>query len=307
MISANKIRRIAAKSGARNIKNIETDILLTFMLQLFHERGVLQHLAFKGGTMLRKMVFGPRGRLSTDLDFTATSELSPDDLTLFLIESLVEPYRGLTFSVGERKDWYLAESGCGASPLVCHADNPAGVRIKLEVSMRERPVLPVTTQPQLPLDHFPQLDFHPVDIPCLAFEEILAEKLRAASQRSKIRDLHDLAESADRPFDPPLVRGVAVLKLWNQREALDYPAIITRIRSHADYNLADLASLLRKDQKPDLDRLIDRVAGGYRFLGELTELERWVASDLSGHRQDLVEHLTEHLQQGARPNSLESA
>jgi predicted nucleotidyltransferase component of viral defense system len=193
--------------------------------------------------------------------------LSADDLTLFLIESLVEPYRGLTFSVGERKDWYLAESGCGASPLVCHADNPAGVRIKLEVSMRERPVLPVTTQPQLPLDHFPQLDFHPVDIPCLAFEEILAEKLRAASQRSKIRDLHDLAESVDRPFDRPL----------------------------------------RKDQKPDLDRLIDRVAGGYRFLGELTELERWVASDLSGHRQDLVERLTEHLQQRARPNSSESA
>lgn len=82
MISANEIRRIAAKSGARNVKNVETDILLTFLLQLFHERGVLQHLAFKGGTMLRKMVFGPRGRLSTDLDFTATSELSPDDLTL---------------------------------------------------------------------------------------------------------------------------------------------------------------------------------------------------------------------------------
>lgn len=76
MISANEIRRIAAKSGARNVKNVETDILLTFLLQLFHERGVLQHLAFKGGTMLRKMVFGPRGRLSTDLDFTATSELS---------------------------------------------------------------------------------------------------------------------------------------------------------------------------------------------------------------------------------------
>lgn len=59
MIGANEIRRIAAKSGARDVRKIEIDIVLTFLLQLFQERGVLEHLAFKGGTMLRKMVFGP--------------------------------------------------------------------------------------------------------------------------------------------------------------------------------------------------------------------------------------------------------
>ena len=41
------------------------------------DKGVIDHLAFKGGTMLRKMVFGPRGRLSTDLDFTAAPTLPP--------------------------------------------------------------------------------------------------------------------------------------------------------------------------------------------------------------------------------------
>jgi predicted nucleotidyltransferase component of viral defense system len=30
----------------------------------------MDHVGFKGGTMLRKMVLGPRGRLSTDLDVT---------------------------------------------------------------------------------------------------------------------------------------------------------------------------------------------------------------------------------------------
>jgi predicted nucleotidyltransferase component of viral defense system len=296
MISVNEIRRIAAKSGARNVKNVETDILLTFLLQLFHERGVLKHLAFKGGTMLRKMVFGPKGRLSTDLDFTVTTDLSRDDFTLALIDSLGEPYRGLTFSVGDRKDWYLAENGCGATPLVRHAENPDGVRVKLEVSMRERPVLPVTLQPQIPHDYFSQLDFHPTAVPCLAFEEILAEKLRAASQRSKIRDLHDLAESADRSFDRSLVRGVAVLKLWSQREALDYIRIVERIRNHADYDVGDLTTLLRKDQRPDLSRLIERVVSGYRFLGDLTELERLVAADIAGRRQDLASRLGVELQ-----------
>jgi len=297
MIGANEIRRIAAKSGARNVKNVETDILLTFLLQLFHERGVLKHLAFKGGTMLRKMVFGPRGRLSTDLDFTITSDLSRDDFTLALIESLAEPYRGLTFAVGDRKDWYLAENGCGATPLVCHAENPDGMRVKIEVSMREHPVLPVTLQPQISHDYFSQLDFHPTDVPCLAFEEILAEKLRAASQRSKIRDLHDLAESADRSFDQSLVRGVAVLKLWGQREALDYVRIVERIRKHADYDIGDLTTLLRKDQRPNLSRLIEHVDSGYRFLGDLTELERLVAADVAGYRQDLASRLGVELQQ----------
>jgi predicted nucleotidyltransferase component of viral defense system len=291
MISANEIRRIAAKSGVRDVRKVEIDILLTFLLQLFHERGVLKHLAFKGGTMLRKMVFGPRGRLSTDLDFTVTSDLSRDDFTLALIESLGEPYRGLTFEVGDRKDWYLGENGCGATPLVCHAENSAGVRVKLEVSMRERPVLPVILQPQIHHDYFAQLDFHPAAVPCLAFEEILAEKLRAASQRSKIRDLHDLAESADRSFDRSLVRGVTVLKLWNQRESLDYSRIVEHIRHHADYDLGDLTALLRKDQRPDPNRLIERVVSGYRFLVNLTELERLVTADIAGRRQDLASRL----------------
>ncbi|MDE5455618.1 hypothetical protein GWE18_22810 [Bradyrhizobium sp. CSA112] len=33
------------------------------------EAGLIGHLVFKGGTMLRKMIFGQAGRLSTDLDF----------------------------------------------------------------------------------------------------------------------------------------------------------------------------------------------------------------------------------------------
>ena len=77
MITTSELRRIATRSGARQIRNVEIDIILTLLLQLFHERGLLDHLAFKGGTMQRKTVFGPRGRLSTDLDSTLHSQISP--------------------------------------------------------------------------------------------------------------------------------------------------------------------------------------------------------------------------------------
>ena len=61
MLTTEQIRKVAAQSGARDIAKVEIDIILTHLLQLFHEKGITEHVAFKGGTMLRKMIFGPRG------------------------------------------------------------------------------------------------------------------------------------------------------------------------------------------------------------------------------------------------------
>jgi len=69
-----------------------------------------------------------------------------------------------------------------ATEARAYMDNERGVKIKLQVSMRERPVLPIHPMPQLALDHFNLLEFAPVEIPCLAFEEeVVAEKIRAAA------------------------------------------------------------------------------------------------------------------------------
>jgi predicted nucleotidyltransferase component of viral defense system len=86
MLTTNELRRIAARSGARQIAYVEIDVILTHLLQLFHERALFEHLVFKGGTMLRKMIFGKRGRLSTDLDFTLGSSIRRDDLMLKLLD-----------------------------------------------------------------------------------------------------------------------------------------------------------------------------------------------------------------------------
>lgn len=62
MLSTTQLRQAAARSGARDIGFIEIDVMLTHLLQLFHERGLTDHLAFKGGTFLRKMIFGTLAR-----------------------------------------------------------------------------------------------------------------------------------------------------------------------------------------------------------------------------------------------------
>ena len=122
MLRLNYLRKVAAQSGARDIGNVEIDVILTHLLQLFVEKGIAEHVAFKGGTLLRKMVFGARGRLSTDLDFTCRTDISIDDLMTKMLEALNESYRGLHFQLKD-KDWYLTDDGCAANPICSHEDN----------------------------------------------------------------------------------------------------------------------------------------------------------------------------------------
>jgi predicted nucleotidyltransferase component of viral defense system len=100
--------RLAARSGARDIGNVEIDVILTHLLQLLMDKGVMNHLAFKGSTMLRKMVFGPRGRLSTDLDLTCRTDTAVDDLIMVILEALSASYHGLSFRFDRDRDWYLS-------------------------------------------------------------------------------------------------------------------------------------------------------------------------------------------------------
>jgi len=236
--------------------------------------------------MLRKMNFGPRGRISTDLDFTCRTDISIDDLTLMLLDTLAQPYRGITFRFDKAKDWYLTADGCAANPVCSHPENEKGIKIKLQISTRERPILPVQRISQIAQDYFRLLGFAPADIPCLALEEVIAEKIRAASQRSKIRDLHDLSELVNRPFDRSRVRSLAVLKLWNSTGAgLNFQRFRARIEESGDYDIDDLTRLLRRDQKPDLAGMIQRVLDGFLFLDQLTDIERNLATDSARRNQ----------------------
>jgi predicted nucleotidyltransferase component of viral defense system len=60
------VQRYAVESGLRDIMIAEKEVVLTFLLQLLSERCILNRLAFKGGTCLRKMFVGSQGRFSTD-------------------------------------------------------------------------------------------------------------------------------------------------------------------------------------------------------------------------------------------------
>lgn len=52
MLTRPQVQRYTAESGLRDIMIAEKEIILTYLLQLMAERGILDKLAFKGGTCL---------------------------------------------------------------------------------------------------------------------------------------------------------------------------------------------------------------------------------------------------------------
>jgi hypothetical protein len=198
----------------------------------------------------------------------------------------------LSFRFDRDKDWYFTDDGLAANPVCFHAGNEKGIKIKLQVSLREKPVLPVRAVPQIKQDYFSLLPFNPADIPSIAYEEAVSEKIRAASQRSKIRDLHDLSEAAGRQINRDLVRPLAVIKLWeSNRGNLDYAHFAAQIGGGKDYDLRELENLLRKDQRPDLKAMISRVKDGFRFLAQMSGLESKLAQDKARRCKAEIEQL----------------
>ena len=82
MLTQLQVQRYAIESGLRDIMIAEEEVVLTFLLQLLSERGILNRLAFKGGTCLRKIFVGSQGRFSTDLGFTGIEAHDHQDVIL---------------------------------------------------------------------------------------------------------------------------------------------------------------------------------------------------------------------------------
>ncbi len=74
MIAEKFVDRFARNSGIKDKLIAEREVVLTYALDALRAAGVTAHLAFKGGTALRKLVFGSSGSFSMDLDFTLCAE-----------------------------------------------------------------------------------------------------------------------------------------------------------------------------------------------------------------------------------------
>ncbi len=289
MIADKFVDLYARNSGLRDKLVAERDVVLTYALRALHETGLLEHLAFKGGTCLRKTVFVSTGRFSEDLDFTLDSDRPEDDVLVDLVGAFNREHHGITFSFDE---YYKTEdvTSFGGDVLYHHAWNDAG-RFRLQVSLRERPTLPASQRPLKPQAYFAHLEFEPFEVRTLEFIEMAAEKVRAAFQRAKVRDLYDLHRFASTPFDGELLRRLIVLKLWQVRHPFEPDAFFERLRS-IDFDWDDLRRLIRASERIDAAEILGSVESCFGSLRNLSELERQVIGDArSGRNEPLAERL----------------
>jgi len=292
MIEKRFVQWYASDAGV-DLDIAEREVVLTYVLRILYDQDLLEHLAFKGGTAIRKLHLGSSGRFSLDLDFTAVGHITPEALILDLVEALHDRmHHGIRFTVPS-PSYYVAEdrTGCGAEVIYEH-DWATGARFGIQISFRAPPLLPVTLVHLKPARYFQWLQVDPPTVPALDIHEVIGEKTRAAAQRTRVRDLYDLYLFAHQPFDRALVRRIAVIKCWETRYAFD-PAGVLHALADGAYDWVDLKRLVRADRLAAPDTIVRDVQQGFSFLRHLTEGEARLAQDPYGREQrthDLLAH-----------------
>jgi hypothetical protein len=196
-------------------------------------------------------------------------------------------------------NWRITEGDVSLTvhPTFSHAWNPDG-GFDVQVSFRERPTLDVVNGLQLEQSYFPKLPFAPLQVPCLDQIEVLSEKIRAAYQRAKVRDVHDLFVFSTRPWNRPLLRRLVVIKLWQVHDPFDPVRLFERL-STSTYDWEDLRRLLRNSGEINGAAIIRQCINGCAFLSDLTEQERALAADAKGQKQrELHAQLVESCRSG---------
>ena len=288
-----------AADGGMDLDIAEREIVLAYVLRILFDKGLLSHLAFKGGTAIRKLYLGGTGRFSLDLDFTAIGDVTPEALALDLVGSLHEQtYYGLTFTIPS-PDYYATDDSCGAEVTYGHDWVTTG-RFGVQISFRAPPLLPVRPTPLRRERYFDWLGVKPPDVPALNLHELIGEKVRAAAQRSRVRDLYDLYQLARQPYDRDVVRRIAVIKCWETRYAFA-PVVLLADLPRRKYNWSDLSRLVRRDWLAAPNEIVREVQRAYAFLGELTTEEARLAADPYGREVQVHGQLVDSLKNNPAP------
>jgi len=271
----------------------ERDVVLTYVLKVLSDNSVLQSLAFKGGTCLKKIYLGRTGRFSMDLDFTAVERA-----TWSLQRRINQVLNGRShYDIAFRilEEYSRPRESYGAIVEYSHDWNKG--QFKLEVSFREKPILKVLPFRILEELYFRYCEFKSFEVPCVKMEEVLAEKIRATYQRMSARDLYDLYLFVDEPYDRELVSRLAVLKLWEAREPFDPDTFLLRVEQER-LSFSELRNLVRTGLLPSRENIVRAILDGYSYLKSLDDGLRTIIRDSKTHRRKgLVEELKNRLSQ----------
>ncbi len=279
MVLERKHVAVYARSGGVPENRAERDIVLTYVLRIMSER-ILPRLGFKGGTCLKKIYFGNTGRFSMDLDFTSI-DIRPEELREEIRDLLDEKrWYNIDFTI---EDENLTPESYLAVVRYSHDWN-SGTVFELQVSFREQPVFPPSKIPLQNEMYFKYCEFQSFPVQCMQRDEVLSEKIRAAFQRVRSRDLYDLYIFAGRPYNRDTIKALVVVKCWNARDPFNSELFFDKVEK-GDYDWEDLRSLVRRGSLPSEKEVIAKVLDEYKYLGNMDEDLYKIIRDSKAHRE----------------------
>ena len=142
--------------------------------------------------------------------------------------------------------------------------------------------------------YFDWLGIRPPEVPALDPHEVIGEKIRAAAQRSRVRDLYDLYQLANQRFERDWVRRIAILKCWETRWAFN-PSTFLAGLPDGKYDWLDLRRLVRRGGSVSPGEIVRGVQQGYAFLTKMTDDEALLSSDAYMRERQAYQRLVDSL------------
>lgn len=295
MLPRQAIRQYAA--GQRiAVEVADQEVVLHYALAFLNEAGLIGYradddapgpLLFKGGTALRKCVFGSTGRFSQDIDLDATHANGFEAEIERAIGDL-SPYYGIEFRIAGFR--YSTEGNF--SGTVAYEHSAGSGLFELQISYRLDPILDPVELHLQNQPYFRRVECGTPRLYGLDPYEMIGEKIVACNRRvgGSGKDAYDLFLWASRPFDAALVRRIAVLKAWTdqRRSPLFEPESFLASIESRSFRWTDLSGLVPRGLQDDPEVICRTVRERFAFLAVTIEDEAKVLIDQTSHREDAL-------------------
>jgi predicted nucleotidyltransferase component of viral defense system len=295
------LAQIANSSNIGDESLVTLDVVSVYLLEELRASGLLNYICFKGGNSLRKIFAIRPARFSRDLDFvdmsyiqSAQASVSPEDIYARVLEHLDKrTYHDIQWLINSVSNEDLFDANTlhmdvyffiyDHKPTEDWHKNKHNI-LGLECSFRRPILLPPQLMPLRVESWFKHLEFSPGAVPVLQLEEAMAEKIRAAFQRTNPRDIYDLHEYAKLVFNTDLVKSLAVLKCWEDRGLYTGKTNFDPAEFFDKFHTDNYAWSRLKDQIPahalvEPKNLIASIRKRFGFLSELSDIEIELCND----------------------------
>lgn len=190
MIKSGEIQKAANSKGVRDTQ-IEKDYVIDWLLLgISKNKLIVDNLAFKGGTVLKKVYF-PDYRFSEDLDFTLLQEEIGDESIFHEFENIfkfIYNESRLQFSIKKK---HIHSTG-SLNFYISYIAPLGGSKkdLKIDITRKEYLCFDIKTRPII--SNYSDLQEMAIKINCYSLSEVLIEKMTALMGRTIPRDLYDL-------------------------------------------------------------------------------------------------------------------